>query len=68
MPKALTSKKVISLLERNGFVLRRTKGSHFIFVHPQLKRRVVVPFHTRDVPVGTLLSIIKQAGISRDDL
>jgi predicted RNA binding protein YcfA (HicA-like mRNA interferase family) len=28
----------------------------------------VVPFHKRDLPTGTLLEILKQAGISRDEI
>ncbi|MEA1938692.1 MAG: type II toxin-antitoxin system HicA family toxin [Pseudomonadota bacterium] len=32
------------------------------------KRRVVVPLHKRDLPRGTLLEILKQAGISKEEL
>ena len=32
------------------------------------KIRVVVPFHKRDLPRGTLLEILKQAGISKVEL
>ena len=31
-------------------------------------RRGFVPFHRKDLPKGTLLAILKQAGISKDDL
>lgn len=27
-----------------------------------------MPFHAKDIPKGTLVSILKQAGISREDL
>ncbi|OGZ32060.1 MAG: hypothetical protein A3H02_02720 [Candidatus Niyogibacteria bacterium RIFCSPLOWO2_12_FULL_41_13] len=64
MPKALKSGKVISLLKKNGFVLKRQKGSHLIFFHPKNHRRVIVPFHNKDLPKGTLHEIIKQAGIN----
>ena len=30
--------------------------------------RVVVPLHKEDLPVGTLLEILKQAGISKEKL
>jgi len=33
-----------------------------------MKRRVVVPFHKRDLPKGTLLEILKQAGINKEEL
>lgn len=62
----LTSKKVIALLKRHGFELDHVTGSHYIFYHPQKGNRVTVPYHTRDLPQGTLLSILREAGISRD--
>jgi predicted RNA binding protein YcfA (HicA-like mRNA interferase family) len=49
-------------------VLDRTKGSHRIHYHPETKRRAVIPFHKRDLPRGTLLEILKQAGISKEEL
>jgi predicted RNA binding protein YcfA (HicA-like mRNA interferase family) len=70
MPKlpVLDAQKVIKILERKGFVLRRIKGSHHLYYHPELKRRVVVPVHGRDLPIGTLKEILKQAGIERDEI
>ncbi len=70
MPKlpSLTSFKVIKLLESKGFILDRVKGSHYIYYHPETKRRVIVPHHNRDLPRGTLLEILSQAGISKDEL
>jgi len=29
---------------------------------------VVVPFHKKDLPKGTLLEILRQAGISKEEL
>ena len=70
MPKlpSLNHQKIVKVLEKNGFILDRVKGSHHIFYHPETKRRVVVPFHKKDLPKGTLLEILKQAGISKDIL
>ena len=68
MPKAVTPGVIIAALERQGFIRKRTKGSHYIFQHPATKRRVVVPLHKKDLPKGTLHSIFKQAGFSIDDL
>ena len=70
MPKLpnLTPQKIIKVLEKKGFVLDRVKGSHHIYYHPETKRRAVVPLHKRDLPKRTLLEILKQAGISRDEL
>lgn len=70
MPKlpVLTPRDIIKLLEERGFVLDRIKGSHHIYYHPDHGHRVVVPLHKRDLPRGTMLSILKQAGIDRDEL
>lgn len=70
MPKlpTLNADKIIKILKEHGFILDRTKGSHHIYYNSQSKKRVVVPYHKKDLPKGTLLSILKQAGLSKDDL
>ena len=70
MPKfpSLTSQKVIKILEKKGFVLDRSKGSHRIYIHPVTGKRTVIPFHRKDLAQGTLRDIFKQAGIELEDL
>jgi predicted RNA binding protein YcfA (HicA-like mRNA interferase family) len=70
MPKlpVLTSRDVIRILGKRGFLLDRVKGSHHIYIHPDTRQRAIVPVHRGDIPQGTLLSILKQAGIDRDEL
>jgi len=70
MPRlpSLTPQEIIKILEEKGFILDRVKGSHHIFYHPETKRRTVVPLHKRDLPKGTLLEILKKAGLSKEDL
>ena len=63
----LTPQKIIKVLEKKGFVLDRIKGSHHIYYHPKMKRRVVA-LHKRDLPKGTLFEILKQAGINKEEL
>ena len=65
---SLTSQKVIKILKRKGFVLDRSKGSHRIYYHSESKRRVIIPYHKKDLPKGTLMEILKQAGISKEEL
>jgi len=60
-PLVMTPKKLIKLLEKEGFVFARQSGSHAIY--RKNKRRVVVPVHSKDVPTGTLKGILKDAGI-----
>ena len=60
---------LIKLLESKGFILKRINGSHHIFFHTKLRKTVVVPVHgKKDIPNGTFLSIIKQAGISKEEI
>jgi predicted RNA binding protein YcfA (HicA-like mRNA interferase family) len=70
MPKSpsLTPKKVIKILEKDGFILDHSSGSHMVYYHSEKRKRVVVPFHKKDIPKGTLMSILKQAGIDKEEL
>jgi YcfA-like protein. len=36
------------LLERNGFVLDRIKGSHHIYYNPETRKRAIVPLHKKE--------------------
>jgi predicted RNA binding protein YcfA (HicA-like mRNA interferase family) len=65
---AYTPQRIISVLEKSGFILDRVSGSHYIYYHPENKRRAVVPFHKKELPKGTLIEILKQAGISKAEL
>ena len=61
---SLAPNKIIKILKSKGFVLDRIKGSHHIYYLPDKKIRVVVPFHKKDLPIGTCLAILKSAGIN----
>ncbi len=67
-PPSFTPKELIKLLEKNGFVLLRSKGSHHMYYHPLNKTKVIVPLHKSDLSKGTLFSILKRAGIEKEDL
>lgn len=62
----LKPRQVIRFLEANGFLLDHTSGSHFVFYHPEFRRRAV-PQHNRDLPKGTLISLLREAGFTRED-
>ncbi len=66
MTRGFSSKQVIKLLERKGFVLRSVKGSHHKY--KKGSRRVIVPHPKKDLRYGTLGSILDQAGLSIKDL
>ena len=61
--------ELLSVCEKAGFRIRRQKGSHIIMFRESDKRRVVIPVHgNKDIPLGTLRSIMKDAGLTADDL
>lgn len=65
----LSPKHLMKLLEEAGFVFKRAKGSHHIFYNAVTNKTAVVPLHGgKDLKKGTFLAIVKQAGISKDEL
>jgi predicted RNA binding protein YcfA (HicA-like mRNA interferase family) len=55
-------RELIKLLEDNGFVFVRQSGGHAIFKKSG-NQIVVVPMHSKDIPKGTLMGILKDANI-----
>jgi mRNA interferase HicA len=65
----VTPRQLIRALRRAGFVLHHMRGSHHYFRHPDRPGILVtIPFHNRDLKRGTLRAILRQAGLSTDDL
>ncbi len=58
----MSSRDIIQRLRREGWVKVNQKGSHTQWKHPQRPGRVTVPHPKRELPVGTLRSICRQAG------
>lgn len=57
----------IKLIERDGWYLARTRGSHRQFKHPSKPGLVTIAGHPGvDIPRGTLNSIRKQAGLKTE--
>ena len=65
---ALRPKEVIRALERAGFVVSRTSGSHTRLIHSgDPARKVTVPVHNRDLKRGTLHGILTQADLTAEE-
>lgn len=70
----LSGKDVIKILSSKGFQFARQKGSHIILVKiiqgektsNKIKQSVVVPNH-KEIDKGTLLEIIRQSGLTREE-
>lgn len=61
----LSGADLVSLLEKNGFLVVRQRGSHTSLQKDSC--RTVVPLHD-ELAKGTLLAILKQCGLPRDEL
>jgi Predicted periplasmic or secreted lipoprotein len=59
---------LIRFLESKGWRLKAVRGSHRQFKHPDKPRVVTVAGHpAKDVPIGTLKSILKSVGLEQED-
>ncbi len=56
-------KDLIAMIELDGWQQVRQKGSHRQFHHPIKPGTVVAGKPSVDVPPGTLISVLKQAGL-----
>ena len=66
MPKLpiVSGADVVRALERLGFAMTRQRGSHMVMRRGS--SGCVVPNH-RELKIGTLAGLLKQAGVSSDD-
>lgn len=61
--KSYSSREIIRILKKNGWYEVACDGDHHQFKHPTKKGRVTITHPKKDLPIGTLKSIEKQAGI-----
>lgn len=60
----MNSRVLMKLIEDDGWVLVRVTGSHHHFKHPTKNGLVTIPHPKKDLPIGTVKNILKQAGLS----
>ena len=70
MPKLprISGRKLAAALEKAGFKRVRTEGDHCFMHNPQTGRTVTVVLTRRTLSAGLISRILKQAGLSADDL
>ncbi len=65
----IKAKEIIKVLKKRGFILYHQVGNHATFKRSSDNRRVTIPIHPgKTIAKGTLLNILKQAGISQEEL
>ncbi len=63
----MTSRDAIKMIEKDEWYEVRQKGSHKHFKHDEKPGLVTVPVHSnKELAIGTLRSIMKQAGLDKD--
>jgi len=62
----LKVKDVIKMIEKDGWILVRIRGSHRHFHHPAKPGTVTIAGkESIDMPAGTFNSVLKQAGLKK---
>ncbi len=67
--KHLTAKEIEKMIVLRGWIFGRMRGSHAQYDHPNIPGHITIPFHgNRPLPDGTQRGIMRQAGITCDEL
>lgn len=64
--KNYSSRKVIRLLENDGWYEVACVGDHHQYKHPFKKEKVTITHPKKDIPIKTLKSISQQSGVIFD--
>ncbi|AHB11136.1 type II toxin-antitoxin system HicA family toxin [Zymomonas mobilis] len=59
----MKSRDLIKEVEKAGWILDRTRGSHHVFRHPHYSHHITIPHPKKELGVGLVRAIHKQAGL-----
>lgn len=59
----MNSQQLIKRLEDDGWMLRGVRGSHHVYRHPSKPGHISVPHPKKDLGVGLVNQLLKQAGL-----
>lgn len=65
MSKRISSDAFLAILTANGFVFVSQRGSHAKY-RDNHGHTVIIPHPRKDIPIGTLRSMIRQSGLPRE--
>lgn len=67
--KSISGKVLCEIVEQKGWVVKRVTGSHHIYSKSGIQAILSIPVHgNRDLPIGTLRKIMKDADLTEKDL
>jgi predicted RNA binding protein YcfA (HicA-like mRNA interferase family) len=64
----LNSKQMIKALKKAGFYVDHQTGSHVIMYKDDQSSLVSVPYHNKDLKLGTIKNILNQAKLTVEEL
>jgi predicted RNA binding protein YcfA (HicA-like mRNA interferase family) len=66
--RSVSSRAIIKIMKIHGWQQVTVRGSHHQFKHGTIAGRVTIPHPKKDLPWPTVKSILKQAGLTEEDL
>lgn len=67
-PPVIKPKELIKALQKKGFIVDHVSGSHYILYNPDKTLRATIAYHIKPIKRKTVMSILKSANISVDEL
>lgn len=64
---AFKAREIVKILQKLGYIRKRQTGSHLIMYHPDLKRIIPVPMHTKELKRRLVRAIIKEAESTEEE-
>ncbi|MGU8793731.1 type II toxin-antitoxin system HicA family toxin [Clostridium perfringens] len=61
--KSYSSREIVKIITKDGWYEVNCVGDHHQYKHLTKKGRLTIPHPKKDLPIGTVRSIFKQAGI-----
>jgi predicted RNA binding protein YcfA (HicA-like mRNA interferase family) len=67
--RSISGKELCSILEQNGWRLKKIHGSHHVYMKLGRGERISIPVHgNKDLKTGLLRAILKITEISEDEI
>jgi predicted RNA binding protein YcfA (HicA-like mRNA interferase family) len=67
--KSISGKKLCTIFEKKGWILKRITGSHHIYHNPEASQILSIPVHgNKDLKTGTLKALMKIAELTEEEL
>lgn len=67
-PPVVKPKEIIKALKKKGFIVDHISGSHYVMYNVDKTKRAVIAYHNKPIKRKTIMSILKSANISVEEL